>query len=118
MRKLKEFGTSEGLDIYVQLTEPTAALANNAALKDMLLAAAKAKREGDEAEQDIATARKLIPLLLKECREQVMQIIGIINGDDAEAYGAAKFYEEMLHWMQDTDFWTFFASFVEMNPAE
>lgn len=120
MRKIADFTQDEGLDLFVMLTAPTAALARNAALKDALMGLAKRYADGAK-EDDTGEAEKLIPVLLKECRPVVKEILAIIGGyteEQINALGAGEFYKEMLVWMMDKDYWTFFSSFVEMTPAE
>lgn len=122
MKKISELNSNEGLDVLVELTPLVKSLASHKSLISQFKALAEipeADRTAPTFEADIMA--RLIPVWYKDCRDDILAIIGVMNGMTAEevnAKGALWVLEETGALFSDVDFIGFFRSFVVVAPTE
>jgi hypothetical protein len=122
MRKFSEIPQLESLDVLVEITPYVKALASRDSLIDEFKAIATATDDERSAADFSATiVARLVPVWLKECRAELLEIIRIINGvseDEMSKVSGVKVFEEIGELFSDTDFMRFFRSFVVQKPTE
>ena len=120
--KISELPTDRGMDVLVEITPYVKKLASCKSLLDVYGKLAKTPEEERNSDGFAAkTLSALIPVWMKECRAELLNIIRIVDGvteEDIQKLGAIKAFERIGELFGDSDFMSFFVSFVEKNPMK
>jgi hypothetical protein len=124
--KISELSTDKGLDVLVELTPYVSSIATSETLTAELKKLAETKRESlkSQLQQLVFGAdmfSRLIPILLKERRNDVYGIISVLNEKPVEEVAAQnimKTVAEIREIFSDGDLLSFFKSFVERKPTK
>lgn len=118
--RISELPTDRGLDVLIEIMPYVKKLAECESLTGLFEDVAKTTEDERGAETFAAMVlEKLVPIWLKDCREELLAIIGVIDGmsdEDIQEMGALKAFERMGELFNDTDFVVFFRSFVAIQP--
>jgi hypothetical protein len=124
--KISELSTDKGLDVLVELTPYVSSIATSETLTAELKKLAETKRESlkSQLQQLVFGAdmfSRLIPILLKERRNDVYGIISVLNEKPVEEVATQnimKTVAEIREIFSDGDLLSFFKSFVERKPTK
>lgn len=124
--KISELSTDKGLDVLVELTPYVSNIATSETLTAELKKLAETKRESlkSQLQQLVFGAdmfSRLIPILLKERRNDVYGIISVLNEQPIEEVASQnimKTVAQIREIFSDGDLLSFFNSFVERKPTK
>lgn len=124
--KISELSTDKGLDVLVELTPYVSSIATSETLTAELKKLAETKRESLKSQlQQLAFGAdmfsRLIPILLKERRNDVYGIISVLNEqpiEDVASQNIMKTVAQIREIFSDGDLLSFFKSFVERKPTK
>lgn len=119
MKKLAEFTGLDGLDVLVAITPATRNLARCESLIAAFRDVANMDHDANSFSADVL--EKLIPALFLDARNDLLQIVSVINGvsvDDISSLSAMQIFSEVAELLNDSDFVGFFRSFVAADPKK
>lgn len=124
--KISELSTDKGLDVLVELTPYVSSIATSETLTAELKKLAETKRESlkSQLQQLVFGAdmfSRLIPILLKERRNDVYGIISVLNEQPIEEVASQnimKTVAQIREIFSDGDLLSFFKSFVDRKPTK
>lgn len=124
--KISELTTDRGVDVLVQITPHVSSIATNAHLADELKKIAEVpantlKSKFQELVFGADVFSRLIPILLKENREDFYAILAIINEKNVEDIASQNIIETISmirELFSDKTLINFFKSFVDTPPKK
>ena len=119
--KLSQISTEKAADILCEITPYVANIATNEDLLAELRNAIDKEKASTRAELLLAGAEKLIPILLRNCRDDIFGILGALNGKTAEEIGAQSFpatMNQVREIIQDKELLDFFRSCASSEGSE
>ena len=122
--KLSQISTEKAADILCEITPYVANIATNEDLLAELRNAIDKEKANTRAELLLSGAEKitkLIPILLRNCRDDLFGILGALNGKTAEEIGAQSFpatMNQVREIIQDKELLDFFRSCASSEGSE
>ena len=122
--KLSQISTEKAADILCEITPYVANIATNEDLLAELRNAIVKGKVNTRAEMLIVGAEKitkLVPILLRNCRDDLFGILGALNGKTAKEIGAQSFpatINQVREIIQDKELLDFFRSCASSEGSE
>lgn len=122
--KISKLSTDEALDALCELTPYINNIVTDDALLDGLKA--KVKATGNETKAEIMAMgaekiNKIVPIVLKEHKDDVYGILAVLNDADVDAIGkqnVIKTMSQIRDLIKDKEFLDFFKSCAEQEQSE
>ncbi len=119
--KLSEFSTDRACDVMCALTPYISSIAVDNELLATLKEKLHAETRADMLLAGVEKFNKVVPILLKEHREDVFGILAVLNDTTAEVIGKQNFIKTMTQIRDianDKELMTFFRSCAESEEKE
>ena len=110
--KLSEIKGERAIDVIADLIAPIAGIASN---RDKMKLESVEPIEGEEPRDTaIRNLKVQIPVILRENKSELIEIIGIITGEDASEMTLPTIMKETVDLLNDKDFAELFLSVAPM----
>lgn len=110
--KLSEIKGERAIDVIADLIAPIASIASN---RDKMKLESVEPIEGEEPRDTaIRNLKVQIPIILRENKSELIEIIGIITGEDASEMTLPTIMKETVDLLNDKDFAELFLSVAPM----
>lgn len=119
--KLSEFSTDRACDVMCALTPYLSSIAVDSTLLDTLKEKLNAETRAEMLLNGMEKFNKVIPILLKEHREDTFGILAVLNDTTAEKIGKQNIIKTMAQIRDianDKELMTFFKSCAELEEKE
>lgn len=113
--RLSEIQGERAIEVIADLIEPFSNIATDPNIKSVLQIRKKENETAEEAA--IRAIKKNIPVLLKEHKKDVAQVIGILEGIDPEKLNVLEIIKGLSEMMTDKTLMQLFSSAVLTEEA-